>query len=323
MIARRILLSAPALLARPATARAQSWPARPLRLIVAYPPGGAVDLAGRLIAEALSARLGQSVVVENRTGGGGTIGTAAVTNAVPDGYTLGASAVNSLAINQYLYRNLPYDPQKDLMPVSLGWEAPLVVVVPVDHVPSKTLREFVTWAKARPDGVAFGSSGVGTTVHLSGEMLCRRTGIQGTHVPFRGGADALTSMLRGDIQFVVDNVPTALANLRGGKLRALAVTSAEHSLDLPDVPTMAEAGVQDFVVTSWGALTVPAGTPGPVVQRLSEAMRDAAADPAVQARFRPTGNRILGTTPQEAAARAARERPMWAQLVRQSGATLD
>ncbi|MFC0387477.1 Bug family tripartite tricarboxylate transporter substrate binding protein [Muricoccus vinaceus] len=323
MIARRTLLSAPALFALPVGAHAQSWPTRPLRLVVAYPPGGAVDLAGRLIGEALSARLGQSVVVENRTGGGGTIGTAAVTNAAPDGYTLGASAVNSLAINQYLYRNLPYDPEKDLVPVSLGWEAPLVVVVPVDHVPSKTLQEFVAWAKARPDGVAFGSSGVGTTVHLSGEMLCRRTGIQGTHVPFRGGADALTSMLRGDIQFVVDNVPTALGNLRGGKLRALAVTSAGHSPDLPDVPTMAEAGVPDFVLTSWGAITVPAGTPAPVVQRLSEAMQDAAADPAVQARFRPTGNRVLGTTPQEAAARATKERPIWAQLVRQSGATLD
>ncbi|MFC7734603.1 Bug family tripartite tricarboxylate transporter substrate binding protein [Roseomonas sp. GCM10028921] len=323
MINRRALLSASALLAMPSLGHAQSWPARPLRLIVAYPPGGAVDLAGRLIAEALSARLGQPVVVENRTGGGGTIGTAAVVNAAPDGYTLGASAVNSLAINQYLYRNLPYDPEKDLIPVSLGWEAPLVVVVPADHVPARTLPEFIAWAKGRRDGVAFGSSGVGTTVHLSGEMLCRRTGIQGTHVPFRGGADALTGMLRGDIQLVVDNLPTALSNLRGGKLHALAVTSAERSSDLPEVPTIAEAGIPDFIVTSWGAVTVPAGTPAAVVQRLSDAMRDAAADPAVQRRFRPTGNRLLGTTPREAMARAARERPMWEQLIRQSGATLD
>ncbi|HEY8610822.1 MAG TPA: tripartite tricarboxylate transporter substrate-binding protein [Roseomonas sp.] len=323
MIDRRSLLSASALLALPSLARAQSWPTRPLRLVVGYPPGGAVDLAGRLIAEALSARLGQPVVVENRTGGGGTIGTAAVVNAAPDGYTLGASAVNSLAINQYLYRNLPYDPEKDLIPVSLGWEAPLVVVLPGDHVPSRTLAEFVTWAKAKRDGVAFGSSGVGTTVHLSGEMLCRRTGIQGIHVPFRGGADALMGMRRGDIQFVVDNVPTALANLRGGKLRALAVTSAERSPDLPEVPTMAEAGVPDFIVTSWGAVTVPAATPAAVVQRLSDAMQNAAADSSVQERFRPTGNRPLGTTPQEAMARAAKERPMWEQLVRQSGATLD
>ncbi|MCK8786115.1 tripartite tricarboxylate transporter substrate-binding protein [Roseomonas sp. NAR14] len=324
MIHRRLLLSATAgLLAAPCLARAQAWPIRPLRMIVAYPPGGAVDLAGRLIAEALGARLGQPVVVDNRTGGGGTIGTAAVAHAAPDGYTLGASAVNSLAINQYLYRNLPYDPEKDLVPASLGWEAPLVVVVPAEHVPVRTLAEFIAWAKARPDGVAFGSSGVGTTVHLSGEMLCRRTGIQGTHIPFRGGADALTGMLRGDIQMTVDNLPTALSNLRGGKLRALAVTSAARAPDLPDVPTMAEAGVPDFVVTSWGAVAVPAGTPAAIVERISAAMRDAAADPAVQARFRPTGNQPLGTTPAEAAARAARERPMWENLVRVSGATLD
>lgn len=322
MIPRRLLLPTP-LLAVPFAARAQSWPTRPLRLVVGYPPGGAVDLAGRFIAEALGARLGQSIVVENRSGGGGTIGTAAVATAAPDGYTLGASPVNSLAINQFLYRSLPYDPEKDLIPVSLGWEAPLVVVVPAEHVPARTLSEFVAWAKERRDGVAFGSSGVGTTVHLGGEMLCRRTGIHGTHIPFRGGADAVTGMLRGDIQMVVDNIPTALANLRGGKLRALAVTSAERSPDLPDVPTMAEAGVPDFVITSWGAITVPAGTPADVVEKISAAMREAAADPAVQERFRPTGNRPLGSTPQEAAARAARERPMWAQLVRDSGATLE
>jgi tripartite-type tricarboxylate transporter receptor subunit TctC len=324
MIRRRILLATmTAGLVSPRLARAQAWPMRPLRLIVAYPPGGAVDLAGRLIAESLGARLGQPVVVENRTGGGGTIGTAAVAHAAADGYTLGASAVNSLAINQYLYRDLPYAPEKDLIPVSLGWEAPLVVVVPTDHVPAKTMAEFVAWAKQKRGGVAFGSSGIGTTVHLSGEMLCRRTGIQGIHVPFRGGSDALTSMLRGDTQLTVDNLPTALSNLRGGKLRALAVTSAERSPDLPDVPTMAEAAIPDFVVTSWGAITVPAGTPDAVVDRLSMAMRELAADPAVQQRFRPTGNRPLGTTPQEAAARVARERPMWEQLVRLSGATLD
>lgn len=282
-----------------------------------------MDIAARLIADGLGARLGQSVVVENRPGGGGTIGTAAVANATADGYTLGASAVNSLSINQFLYRDLPYNPEKDLVPVSLGWEAPLVVVVPVDHVPARTLGEFIAWAKKQPQGVTFGSSGIGTTVHLSGEMLCRRTGIQGLHVPFKGGSEALTGMLRGDIQFVVDNVPTALANLRGGKLRALAVTSAERWPDLPDVPTMAEAGVADFVVTSWGAVTVPAGTPAPVVERLSQAMREAAADPALQKRFAQTGTRMLGTTPQEAAARAAKERPMWQELVRVSGATLD
>ena len=304
-------------------ARAQAWPDRPLRLIVPYPPGGAVDLAGRLIADGLRDRLGQPVVVENRAGAGGNIGVAAAAKAAPDGRTLCATAVNSLAINQFVYDKLPYDPERDLVPVSLGWEAPLVLVVPAPHVPARTVRDFAVWAKGRRDGVSYGSSGVGTTVHLSGALFCRRLGVEGTHVPFRGGSEALTALLRGDTQFAMDNLPTVLASVRDGALRALAVTSASRWPDLPEVPTMAEAGVSDFVVTSWGAVSVPAGTPRPIVERLSEAMRVAAADPAMQARFAPTGNRPLATTPEEAAARVAKERPMWREAVRISGAKLE
>lgn len=304
-------------------ARAQTWPDRPLRLIVPYPPGGAVDLAGRLIAEGLRDRLGQPVVMENRAGAGGNIGVAAAAKAAPDGYTLCTTAVNSLAINQFVYNKLPFDPERDLIPVSLGWEAPLVLVVPVSHVPAQTVRDFAAWAKAQRDGVSFGSSGIGTTVHLSGALLCRRLGINGTHVPFRGGSEALTALLRGDTQFAVDNLPTVLAAVHDGALRALAVTSASRWPDLPEVPTMAEAGVPDFVVTSWGAISVPAGTPRPIVEQLPEAMRAAAADPAMQARFAPTGYQPLGTTPEEATARAAKERPMWREAVRISGARLE
>ena len=238
-------------LVRPALA--QAWPSRPLRLVVPYPPGGAVDLAGRLIADALRERLGQPVVVENRGGAGGNIGVAAVAKSAPDGYTLAATAVNSLAINQFMYDRLPFDPERDLVPVSLGWEAPLVLVVPAGHVPARTVEEFVAWAKGQPSGVTYGSSSIGTTVHLSAALFCRRTGIDGTHVPFRGGSEALTALLRGDTRFAVDNLPTVIAAVRDGALRALAVTSAERWPDLPDVPTMAEAGVPDLVVTSWGA----------------------------------------------------------------------
>ena len=207
-------------------AKAQSWPDRPLRLIVPYPPGGAVDLAGRLIAEGLRDRLGQPVVVENRPGAGGNIGVAAAAKAAPDGYTLCATAVNSLAINPFIYDKLPFDPERDLVPVSLGWEAPLVLVVPAAHVPALTVEDFVAWTKGQKGGVSYGSSGIGTTVHLSGARLCRRLGIDGTHVPFRGGSEALTALLRGDTQFAVDNLPTVLAAVRDGALRALAVTSA-------------------------------------------------------------------------------------------------
>jgi tripartite-type tricarboxylate transporter receptor subunit TctC len=321
---RRTLLAAPVLAAlAPPRARAQAWPARSIRLVAGFPPGGAVDIAARLIADLLTPKLGQPVVVENRPGGRGTIGVTAVAQAAPDGYTLGAIAVNSLAIHPYLFARLPYDPERDLLPVSLAWEAPLVLVVPAAHVPARDVAELVAWARRQRGGVSFGSSGVGTTVHLSGELFCRRAGIQGVHVPFRGGSEALTSLLRGDLAFAVDNVPTALSSIRSGALRPLAVTSAERWPDLPEVPTMAEAGVADMVATSWGTVCVPAQTEAPIVARLSEAMRALAADPAAQEKFRPTGNRLLGTTPEDAAARAARERPMWRDVVRASGATLD
>ncbi len=323
-IQRRPVLTAPFLaMAASRRAAAQAWPARSVRLVVGFPPGGAVDIAARLIADLLTPTLGQQVVVENRPGGSGTVGAAAVAQAAPDGYTLGAIAVNSLSIHPYLFARLPFDPERDLLPVSLGWEAPLVLVVPAAHVPARTVAELVAWARQQRGGVSFGSSGVGTTVHLSGELFCRRAGISGVHVPFRGGAEALTSLLRGDIAFAVDNVPTALPSIRSGALRPLAVTSAERWPDLPDVPTMAEAGVPDFIATSWGAICAPAGTPTPIVLRLSEAMRAIAADPAAQEKFRPTGNRLLGTTPEDAAGRAAQERPMWRDVVRASGATLD
>lgn len=321
---RRTLLAAPVLAAlAPPRAHAQAWPARSIRMVVGFPPGGAVDIAARLIADMLTPRLGQSVVVENRPGGSGTIGVTAVAQAAPDGYTLGAVAVNSLAIHPYLFARLPYDPERDLLPVSLAWEAPLVLVVPAAHVPARDVAELVAWARRQRGGVSFGSSGVGTTVHLSGELFCRRAGIQGVHVPFRGGSEAMTSLLRGDLGFVVDNVPTVLPAIRSGALRPLAVTSAARWPELPDLPTMAEAGVPDFVATSWGAVCAPAATDAAIVARLSEAMRALAADPAAAERFRPSGNRLLGTTPEEAAARAARERPMWRDVVRASGATLD
>jgi tripartite-type tricarboxylate transporter receptor subunit TctC len=320
---RRLLSAAPLLAFMPRITRAQTWPTRSLRLVVGFPPGGAVDIAARLIADLLTPKLGQSVVVENRPGGSGTIGVTAVAQAAPDGYTLGAIAVNSLSIHPYLFARLPYDPERDLLPVSLAWEAPLALVVPAAHVPARSVAELVAWARQQRGGVSFGSSGVGTTVHLSGELLCRRAGIAGVHVPFRGGSEAMTSLLRGDLAFVVDNVPTALPGIRSGALRALAVTSAERWPDLPDVPTMAEAGVPDLVATSWGAVCAPAGTDGAIVARLSETMQVLASDLAAQQKFAPSGNRLLGTTPAEAAGRAARERPMWRDVVRASGATLD
>ena len=325
---RRILLAAAALgvaaLARPALAQGGGeWPTKPVRVIVPYPPGGATDVLARLYAERLGAALGQPFVVENRPGAGGNIGTDAIAKAPPDGYTVGFTPVSILAINQFLYRRMPFDTVKDLVPVSLAWELPNVAIVVPERVPAKTLAEFIAWAKALPKGVTYGSTGIGQTTHLSGSLLFQRSGIEATHVPYRGAAQTIPSLLAGDVDFTLDNLASYVPLIQEGRMRALAVTSAERWPTLPDVPTMAEAGMPDFVVTVWAALVAPAQTPRPVIERLNGAMRQIVADPAVQERFLQGGARAVWSTPEEAAARAARERPRWQEMVKISGAQAD
>jgi tripartite-type tricarboxylate transporter receptor subunit TctC len=320
---RRALLAAP-LLAAPGLARAQAeWPVRPVRIIVPWPPGGSTDVLARLLAERMQAILGQPFIVENRPGAGGNIGADAIAKSAPDGYTMGPVTVGGWSINQYLYGRLPYDPERDIVPISMHWELPNVFVVPAQHVPATTLAEFIAWARARRGGVAYGSPGVGTTPHLSGAMFTSRLSIEGTHVPFRGAAQTIPAMLSGDVQFALDNLASYVPVIQEGRMRALAVTSAERWPTLPNVPTMAEAGVADFVVTSWCAMAFPAAVPAAVVARANAAMRSAAAEPAFQQRFLAAGARALWSTPEEAAGRAARERPMWQEVVRISGARLE
>jgi len=323
MITRRALLAAP-LLAAPGLARAQGeWPVRPVRVIVPWPPGGSTDVLARLLAERMQQILGQPFVIENRPGAGGNIGADAIAKAAPDGYTMGPVTVGGWSINQYLYARLPYDPGRDIAPISMHWELPNVLVMPAAHVPATNLAEFIAWARARRGGVAYGSPGVGTTPHLSGAMFTSRLSIEGTHVPFRGAAQTIPAMLSGDVQFALDNLASYVPVIQEGRMRALAVTSAERWPTLPDVPTMAEAGVADFVVTSWCAMAFPAGVPARIVARANAAMRSAAADPAFQQRFLSAGARAVWSTPEEAAQRAARERPMWREVVRSSGARLE
>jgi tripartite-type tricarboxylate transporter receptor subunit TctC len=323
MTSRRALLAAP-LLATPALALAQGeWPTRPVRVIVPWPPGGSTDVLARLLAERMQTILGQPFVVENRPGAGGNIGADAIAKSAPDGHTMGPVTVGGWSINQYLYGRLPYDPERDIVPISMHWELPNVFVVPAQHVPAASLAEFIAWARARRGGVAFGSPGVGTTPHLSGAMFTSRLSIEGTHVPFRGAAQTIPAMLSGDVHFALDNLASYVPVIQEGRMRALAVTSAERWPTLPEVPTMAEAGVADFVVTSWCAMAFPAGVPAPILARANAAMRSAAADPAFQQRFLAAGARALWSTPEEAAQRAARERPMWQEVVRISGARLE
>jgi tripartite-type tricarboxylate transporter receptor subunit TctC len=207
-----------------------------------------------------------------------------------------------------------------MIPATLTWELPNVFVVASDHVPAKTLAEFLAWARQKGK-ISFGSPGVGTSPHLSGVLFVKRTGLDAVHVPFRGAAQTIPAMLAGDVSFALDNLTSYLSTIESGKMRALAVTSAQRWPTMPDVPTMAEAGVQDFVVTSWAAFVLPAATPRPIVDKLSGSMKQIAGDPAIRERFLVAGARILSSTPEEAIAYAAKERAMWKDVVALSGLT--
>ncbi len=309
--------------ARPAFAQGDLWPKQPVRIIVPYPAGGSTDVLTRILAERLKDRLGGTWVIENRPGAGGNVGIDGVVKSDPDGHTIGSATVGHFSINQYLYARMAYDSDRDLAPVSMTWELPNVAVVPSEHVPAKTMAEFIAWAKARPDGIFYGSPGVGTTPHLSGALFCTRNGIKGTHVPFRGAAATIPAMLKGDVQFAIDNLASYTGIIDSGQMRALAVTSPARWPTMKDVPTMKEAGMDDFVVTSWAAFVVPKATPAAIVQKISQALQEIAKEPSVQERFQVAGARVLGSVPDEVVKLAHKERPMWQEMVRVSGAKLD
>jgi tripartite-type tricarboxylate transporter receptor subunit TctC len=303
-----------------AVAQATSWPDRPVRVIVPYPAGGSADVMARLYADSLKERFGQPFVIENRPGAGGNIGIDVVAKSAADGYTVGNATIGHFSINQFLYARMPFDPERDIVPVSLTYELPNVAVVASQHVSAKTLPEFIAWAKARPDGVTYGTPGVGTSPHLPAALFTTRTGIKAVHVPFRGAAQTIPAMLAGDVTFAVDNLASYISVIEGGQMRPLAVTSAERWPTLPNVPTMAEAGLADFVVTSWAAFVVPNGTPRAVIDKFSSAIKDIAAEPAMKARFLTAGARPLSSSPEAALAHAAKEREIWREVVRISGA---
>ena len=326
LISRRTLMQSAAASAAlgltPALAQnAAGWPDHPIRMVIPYPAGGSTDVLFRIIAERLKDKLGQAVVVENKPGASGNIGIDQVAKGAPDGYTIGGATVGHFSINQFLIAKMPFDAEKDLVAPSLVYELPNVAVVAAQHVPAKTLQEFVAWAKARPNGISIGSPGPGTTPHLSGVLFAARTGVNAVHVPFRGAAQTIPAMLSGDVTFAVDNLASYISQIESGAMRALAVTSAQRWPTLPDVPTMAEAGVKDFIVTSWGAYVMAAGTPPAIVDKLSAVHKEIAADEALQKRFLAAGGRLLHSTPAEAKAFAAKETKMWQEVVRLSGLT--
>ena len=324
---RRTFIQAAVLAATPfaftAAAQAQAnWPGASVKVIVPFTAGGASDVLTRQLSEKLQGKLGGNWVVDNRTGAGGNIGMEAVKSAAPDGNTLGSATIGTLSINQFLFAKLPYDPVADYAYVSKVWENCNVFVVAPSH-PAKSVAEFLEWARKKPKGVSYGSAGIGTTPHLAGELFRFRTGIDAIHIPFRGAAQSMPALMAGDTDFAIDNIASYTPLIKTGKVKALAVTCPERWPTLPELPTMAEAGVKDFVITSWGAFVMPKGTPPAIVNKVSAAIAEIAKDPVVKEKYLQTGALLIATTPKETEAFAERERAKWKEVVRISGAKLD
>ncbi len=326
MISRRQLIqtavASAAALTLPIAQAQTAWPNAPVKIIVPFTAGGASDLLTRLIAERLTSKFGQNFVVENRTGAGGNIGMEAVRNAPPDGNTISSATIGTLSINQFLFSKMSYDPVRDFEYASMIWENCNVLVVSPQH-PAKTAQEFLAWAKKQPKGVTFGSAGVGTTPHLAGALFGVRNDLKALHIPYRGAGQSMPALMAGDTDFAIDNIASYMPLIKAGKVKALAVTSTERWPTLPEVPTMAEVGIKDFIITSWGAFVLPKGTPAAIVSKLSDAIKEIAADPAMQKRFLEGGARTVATSPQETFAFAERERVKWKSMVEISGAKLD
>ena len=293
---------------------AQTFPSKPIKLIVTYPPGGGADLMARLVAPRMAETLGQPVVVENKPGAGGQIGAAEVARAAPDGYTILLDAANH-AVNPSLYATLPYDPAKAFAPISLLVRFPNVLVVN-PQFPAKDVKELIAMAKAKPGSVAFASSGSGSAQHLAGELFRQRAGVDMTHIPYKGGGPALNDVIGGQVPIFFGNMASSLPHVKAGKLRALAITGSKRSDALPDVPTMAEAGLPDYEVNEWNAIFAPAGTPAPIVAKLAEAIAKALHAPDVRERVASLGGEIAALGPQDTARFVSEQTETWGKVIR-------
>jgi tripartite-type tricarboxylate transporter receptor subunit TctC len=306
------------LLAR--SASAQAYPTRPVRIIVGFAPGGAADITARLIAQWLTDQLGQQFLVENRPGAGTNIGTEAVINAAPDGYTLLLVSVAN-TVNATLYEKLNFDFLHDIVPVAGLVRGPLVMDLAL-AVPAKTVPEFIAYAKANPGKINMASAGNGTPSHMAGELFKLSTGLDLVHVPYRGAAPALTDVLAGQVQLLFDNLPTSLEHIRAGKVRALAVTTADRSPAVPDLPTVAEF-VPGYEVSSWFGIGAPRGTPAAVIDKLNATINDGLTDRRLQARIAEMASVPMRLSPAQFATLIVTESAKWARVVKLSGARAD
>ncbi len=299
---------------------AQNYPAKPIRLIVPFAPGGGSDLLARTVAQKLTGQLGVSVIVENRTGAGGSIGTELVAKSPPDGYTLLLAAVSVIAVNPALYgAKLSVNVERDLAPVSMLVKVPLTIAVH-PSVPAKSLNEFIALARARPGRMTYGSSGNGTSNHLIGAMLTSAAKLNMVHVPYKGGAPALIALLGGEVDMAVTQIPAVAALHRAGKVRSVAISGAKRSSALPGVQTMLESGLQGLDATSWTGIMAPAGTPRPIIDRLNAEIVKALNVAETRSRLTEDGSQVETSTPEGFAAFITAEMPRWAKAVRDSGA---
>lgn len=301
---------------------AQAFPNKPITIIVPFPAGGTTDILARIVGQNMSEQFGQTVVIDNRAGAGGNIGSQAVARAPADGYTLLMGTVGTHSINPHLYANMPFDPIKDFAPLSRVAMVPNLLVVNPSR-PYRSVKELIAYAKANPGKVNFASSGNGTSIHLSGELFRQMAQLDMQHVPYRGSSPAVTDLVGGQVDIMFDNMPSAISHVRAGKLIPLAVTTSTRSPELPDVPTIAESGLPGYEATSWFGLFAPAQTPPDVIRTLHTAIDKALQDPAVIAQFTKQGAQANRETPESFAAFIKSENEKWSKVVKASGAAVN
>jgi tripartite-type tricarboxylate transporter receptor subunit TctC len=316
------LLTFLALAVAPFAHAQDDYPNRTVRIIVPFAPGGSTDVVARILADKLGTELKQSFVVENRAGAGGNIGADAVAKASPDGYTLLMGTTGVLAINKYLYKEMSFDPERDLVPVSYTSLITNILVVN-PQVPAKTVSELVALARAKPGSLTFASSGAGSSTHLSAELFKSMAGVDILHVPYKGSSQAITDLMGGQVTMLFDNAPSSIPFVEQGKLRALAVTSTKRLPNLPDVPTLDEAGVKGYESLSWSGIMAPAGTPKRVIDKLNAAIEKILRDPDVKQRFASLGVEPVGGPPEAFSRHIRAESEKWARVVKTANITLN
>jgi tripartite-type tricarboxylate transporter receptor subunit TctC len=319
---KRLIASLALTVAASATAFAQAWPAKPVTLLVPFPPGGSTDMIARTLGTKLQEKLGQSFIVENKAGAGGTVGAGQAKRAAPDGYTIFVSSLGPFVIGPHLIKNVPYDPLKDFDYITVAVQAPNVLAVPVGS-PHKSFADVLKFMQANPDKMSFASAGNGTSDHLTAELLWQETGTKATHVPYKGGAPAMSDLIAGQVDATFMNINTGLPNIKGGKLRALAITSTKRSPLLPDVPTMEELGYKGVTVYSWQAFAAPKGLPADIKAKLHEGLVAALNDPTVKPKLLELGFEIVGNTPEQFTAFQAAEFARWKKVIEVGKITAD